>query len=84
MVDHSSHATDLFVDINEKVSEFTSTIKYTDDRLTRLELKMVNESLNQCSKGNKDLKQDMKLSDFSRNIEGLDDRVKDQKSQTER
>ena len=75
--EHKSKAALTIDDVEEKLSNFRSTVKDHNHRLQSIEVKVLNESLRRCKKANEDLIQDVKLSEFSNQLQRVDGRVGD-------
>ena len=70
--DHHTHASTIFEELDDKYLEFHDRIKKNDNRLMRLEVFMLNKTLNECQKSNSELHQDMKLTDYEQKISQLE------------
>ena len=68
----------MFVDVDDKLMEYHKRIKSNLARLTSIEVKVLNASLEQCRKTNQDLVQDIKLADIGRSVTRMDRMVSDQ------
>ena len=77
---HNTKANNVFVDVDDKLMEYHKRIKSNLARLTSIEVKVLNASLEQCRKTNQDLVQDIKLADVGRSVTRMDRMVSDQNS----
>lgn len=77
---HNTKANNVFVDVDDKLMEYHKRIKSNLARLTSIEVKVLNASLEHCRKTNQDLVQDIKLADVGRSVTRMNRLVSDQNS----
>ena len=77
---HNTKASNVFADVDDKLMEYHTRIKSNLARLTSIEVRVLNASLEQCRKTNQDLVQDIKLADIGRGVNKVDRIVSDQNS----
>ena len=75
---HNTKASNVFTDVDDKLMEYHVRIKSNLARLTSIEVRVLNASLEQCRKTNADLVQDIKLADIGRGVNKVDRMVSDQ------
>ena len=75
--DHHMEATDVFDFIDEKFEEFNQRIDANDNRLLRVEVRVLNASLNQCEKTNMDSNQEKEIANLRGVAAGLSKKIDD-------
>lgn len=77
VTDHNERASQVFQDVKEKLVDYNVKIQHNTDRLTSVEVKVMNVSLVNCEKSNTDLTQDNFLNKLDKGMYIVEKRMDD-------